>query len=115
MLNETEPTTPFKTIIDHWELYLIPKKETIIIYIVDLNTYEIFGEELTIDLLHKNRLLLSSRTIKEIFDFICALKKRNEILIKDNKNTLCFVLKSTVETIPNVELNLNKKSQIQKK
>ena len=57
MLNETEPTTPFKTIIDHWELYLIPKKETIIIYIVDLNTYEIFGEEFTIDLLHKNRLL----------------------------------------------------------
>ena len=109
MLNEIESTIPFKTIIDHWELYLIPKKETIIIYIVDLNTYEIFGEEFTIDLLHKNRLLLSSRTIKEIFDFICALKKRNEILIKDNKNTLCFVLKSTVETIPNVELNLNKK------
>ena len=38
-----------------------------------------------------------------------CIKKRNEILIKDNKNTLCFVLKSTVETIPNVELNLNKK------
>ena len=107
MSNEKESIKPLE---DQWELLLIPKNEKIIIYILKLNSYEIFGEEFTIELLHKNRLLLSSRTIQEIFDFIYSLNKNNQILIKETKQNLSFILKSTFETIPDVELTLIKKN-----
>ena len=70
----------------------------------------IYESNFNLEYLHQHKLLISSLTTQEIIEFIIELIDMNKIEIKEENMNLKLILISTLQDLPNVELNLQKKN-----
>ena len=76
------------------------------------DNYNIYESNFNLEILHQNKLLVSSFTINEMIEFINGLINQKNIKIEKNENNLKLILISTLPNHPNVELIINKKNII---
>ena len=76
------------------------------------DNYNIYESNFNLEILHQNKLLISSLTIDEMIEFINGLINQKNIKIEKNENNLKLILISTLPNHPNVELIINKKNII---
>ena len=76
------------------------------------DNYNIYESNFNLEILHQNKLLISSLTIDEMIEFINGLINQKNIKIEKNENNLKLILISLLPNHPNVELIINKKNII---
>ena len=97
--------------MNQYSIELITKYDSLFISIKK-NSFNIYESNFNFENLKHYKLLSECYSIREIYKLINTLFVEDNFKIEENKNSLKLILISNFDNFPNVELNLNKKSNI---
>ena len=98
-----------QTNFQNYSIKLNCSVNSIIISIINNNTYIIYESIFNIGYLHRFRLLVLKNKISEMIKYIYSFIDKNKIKIEENKINLKLILLSPSTNYPNVELIIKKK------